>query len=472
MQLLIACNLTGSSLEIIGPPNPCEIPAGKIISLGIKGSLQTDIKVAWSAGLGNFSSVEGLSTVYTAPQVTEDTPVIITARITANGENKINPRECIIKAAPSTSTPNDSSPNIPAATPTTATSESTYQQVIKKNLRFTAIVRNDCSVFSCNKNDKLEGFEIDIMREFARRWFGNENSVNFLRVDSADRIPTLIQSKGDIIAATLTITKNRQEVIDFSGAYYQDGQRILIHVTSSGTINGPCDLEGRIVGVVEDSSGIEGIKSAIRNCSPSFSINEKNLVKFPSDQPAIEALEKGEIHAFTTDGILLEQLAGDNKDLKVVGNDFTTEPYGFGVRKESDDRFLRLVNTTLQEMQRDRTYEAIYCSHFGEKSHPYPISIIAGEIPGEFQSLVSADPTQKISNSCSYDELPEKHSVKKGEWLSKISKMYYGDSSPDYWMFIYNKNKELIGNNPDKIKEGMQLEIHPLPPNFTPSVQP
>ncbi len=44
--------------------------------------------------------------------------------------------------------------------------------------------------------------------------------------------------------------------------------------------------------------------------------------------------------------------------------------------------------------------------------------------------------------------------VKKGDNLSKIAKRYNTT-----WKRIYNKNKELIGDNPNLIKAGWKLKI-------------
>jgi hypothetical protein len=47
--------------------------------------------------------------------------------------------------------------------------------------------------------------------------------------------------------------------------------------------------------------------------------------------------------------------------------------------------------------------------------------------------------------------------VQQGDYLLKIAKQVYGDSSR--WREIYDANKELIGSNPDLIQPGMELQI-------------
>jgi hypothetical protein len=47
--------------------------------------------------------------------------------------------------------------------------------------------------------------------------------------------------------------------------------------------------------------------------------------------------------------------------------------------------------------------------------------------------------------------------VQQGDYLIKIAKAVYGDSSR--WREIYDANKDLIGSNPDLIHPGMELQI-------------
>lgn len=52
---------------------------------------------------------------------------------------------------------------------------------------------------------------------------------------------------------------------------------------------------------------------------------------------------------------------------------------------------------------------------------------------------------------------PKTYTVKKGDTLSIIAQKVYGDSKR--WIDIYNANKSKIGNNPNKLKEGLVLVI-------------
>jgi nucleoid-associated protein YgaU len=57
--------------------------------------------------------------------------------------------------------------------------------------------------------------------------------------------------------------------------------------------------------------------------------------------------------------------------------------------------------------------------------------------------------------SGSKSSVPKTYTVKKGDSLWKIAIRYYGKS--EYWRKIYDKNKKLIGKNPNKIYPGQKL---------------
>ena len=54
-------------------------------------------------------------------------------------------------------------------------------------------------------------------------------------------------------------------------------------------------------------------------------------------------------------------------------------------------------------------------------------------------------------------QLPCMHTVSGGENLWAIAKKYYGTGAK--WQKIYDANKNVIGDNPDLIKPGMNLTI-------------
>jgi nucleoid-associated protein YgaU len=54
------------------------------------------------------------------------------------------------------------------------------------------------------------------------------------------------------------------------------------------------------------------------------------------------------------------------------------------------------------------------------------------------------------------------HTVTNEDTLSHISLKYYGSAAKEKWMIIYEANKAVIGDNPNKIRPGLVLKIPEL----------
>ena len=73
---------------------------------------------------------------------------------------------------------------------------------------------------------------------------------------------------------------------------------------------------------------------------------------------------------------------------------------------------------------------------------------------------------QRLKNKGKLAATPAKyiaeHTVIAGETLSHISLNYYGSAVKEKWMIIYEANKAVIGDNPNKIRAGQILKIPEL----------
>jgi glutamate transport system substrate-binding protein len=87
-----------------------------------------------------------------------------------------------------------------------------------------------------------------------------------------------------------------------------------------------------------------------------------------------EALKNGQVDAVTTDnGILLGLMDRDPGKFKLVGETFTREPYGIGLKK-GDDAFRGFLNDTLEAAYADGSWKRAFTSTIGkvEPNAPTP----------------------------------------------------------------------------------------------------
>jgi ABC-type amino acid transport substrate-binding protein len=335
----------------------------------------------------------------------------------------------------------------------TAAAGSRLDRILERR-RLIALVQIAFEPFSFYGEDgRRTGFEIDFLREFARRWLDDPNAVTYLPVPTDARIPTLQRGRADLIAAALTRTPERAQQVDFSLTYFEDGQRLLVPEASE--VATVCNLQGRKVAAIEGATSVDNVRAAAAGCG--FELGD-NLVTFRRHTDAVQALLDGAVDAFTSDGVALRNFA-EGQPLKVVGEPFSKEPYAFAVPK-GDQRLRQLIDKTLRDMAQDGTYAAIYERWFGDEISPYPLS--AAEAP-----VAAVAPTDPAASAAPDAAEPEpgagagetraSYVVQTGDSLSKIARDFFGSASA--WQRIYEANRDVIGDDPGRLKVGMTLEI-------------
>ena len=373
---------------------------------------------------------------------------------------------------------------------------SRLEQILERG-KILAGVKYDFAPFGfVDDKGEVTGFDVDIVREFAARWLGDADAVELVRVTSDNRIPLLAAGQVDLVAASMTHKKERDDTIDFSQTYFLDGQSLLVRQESG--ITGLDDLDGKSVAAIAGSTSIDNIQEAAERLDIQIEV-----LPFQEYPPALEALKAGQVDALTTDSVALTQFAQANPGLAVVGGRFTQEPYGIGV-PNFDDTLRDLVNFTLQAMKEDGTYDSIYAKWFGSDP-PYPVEIWPGEpvvavniqrteashpltvtpapagpvaesgsgagpardpveeaLRRRIAALVAAQRATSESEigSTTPVEGGETYVIQPGDTLATIAHDFYGSQAK--WPIIYQANKDVIGPNPNLLRPGRTIVIPSL----------
>jgi len=209
------------------------------------------------------------------------------------------------------------------------------------------------------KTDQIVGFEIDLMQALAKR-LGVK--LELKPVTSSTRIPMLAQGAVDIVAATMTHKKEREDQIDFSITYFMTGQKLL--VKKDGGVKSAADLAGKKVASVKGSTSEQNVKKAQPACT---------VISFETYPEAFLALKQGKVQAMTTDESILVGIK--NKDdhpeaWEIVGDYISPEPYGFGIA-ENESKLRDFVNLALMDMWEKGEYQQIYNKWFGKGTKDY-----------------------------------------------------------------------------------------------------
>ncbi|MDI2099752.1 glutamate ABC transporter substrate-binding protein [Ruicaihuangia caeni] len=197
---------------------------------------------------------------------------------------------------------------------------------------------------------KPVGFDVEIGKMIAGALGISPDNIKWEETVSANREPFIENGQVDIVVATYTINDTRKEVVDFAGPYYTAGQDLLVLAGNPDGIKGPEDLADKKV------------------CTVTGSTSERNISEYPNAgiiaaatySACLEPLRSGEAAAVTTDNVILAGLADQNPgEFEVVGNPFTSEPYGIGLKK-GDDQFREFINDVLQKSFDDGSWKAAW----------------------------------------------------------------------------------------------------------------
>jgi glutamate transport system substrate-binding protein len=198
-----------------------------------------------------------------------------------------------------------------------------------------------------NPDGTPEGFDVEIGKIIAAKLGIPEDGIKYVETVSANREPFLQNGQADIVVATYTINDKRKEVVDFAGPYYVAGQDIMVAAGNPEGIEGPDDLAGKNVCSVEGSTPAENIRT---------NYPQATLTLFDVYSKCADALTNGQVDAVTTDNVILTGLVAGNPDgFELVGNPFTEEPYGIGLKK-GDQAFRDFINDTLEESFEDGSW--------------------------------------------------------------------------------------------------------------------
>ena len=79
---------------------------------------------------------------------------------------------------------------------------------------------------------KPQGVEVSLARQIATYAFGSSDKIELTCVTAANRIPSLQGGKIDLILATLGVSAERAQVVDFSDNYAWGGSDVLCRKTA------------------------------------------------------------------------------------------------------------------------------------------------------------------------------------------------------------------------------------------------
>ncbi|WP_033213330.1 glutamate ABC transporter substrate-binding protein [Kitasatospora phosalacinea] len=200
---------------------------------------------------------------------------------------------------------------------------------------------------------KRNGFDIEIAKMIAADLGFSADQIEFKTINSSARETSLSGGQVDYYVGTYSINDNRKKTIDFAGPYYIAGQSLLVNKDNS-EITGPESTKGKSVCTVTGSTSVTNIKTY-----------GANVTEFESYSLCVEKLLTKEVDAVTTDDAILKGYAAKNQGkLKVVGNTFSQEKYGVGLKK-GDAVLQQAITDALKKHEQNGDWKKAYDATLG-----------------------------------------------------------------------------------------------------------
>lgn len=195
---------------------------------------------------------------------------------------------------------------------------------------------------------EVVGFDIDLVKAIGKK-LDMEVVIKDMAFDGL--IPALETNKIDIVIAGMTASDERKMAVNFSNPYYTANQVIILN-DNNNDIKTFDDLNGKLVGVMLGFTG-DVVVSEMKD------VKSK---KYNASYAAIMELQNNKIDAVVLDSETALNYVKNNKGLKLAETSGEPEEYAIAISKKNSE-LLNKINTALDELKKDGTYETLLKKH-------------------------------------------------------------------------------------------------------------
>jgi len=279
---------------------------------------------------------------------------------------------------------------------------------IKASGKLRVLIDNSSTSYFVYKGSPM-GFEYELLSIFAKKMGLILEVVQIENMNNV--INDLLNFKGDIIAAGLTITKDRAERVAFSESIISAPQ-VLIQNSNNEVIKSTIDLAGHEVYVRKNSSFYKRLQNLSEEIGTQIKIKE--VAGNVSVEKLIQKVSKGEIPLTVADKHVARINQSFYNNLYIKTPISLDQQIALAVRKESPN-LLIAVNKWLEEFKKTVDFRVIYLKYYGNTKL--------------FKSRVNSDLfTSKSGQISPYDKIVKEESHNIGWDWRLISSLIYQES--------------------------------------------
>ena len=197
---------------------------------------------------------------------------------------------------------------------------------------------------------QFTGFDVELFRDVAKRM--GVTDVVFTGQDFTAILPAVANGQFDAGVAAIGITDARKQTVDFSNGYLA-GYLTVITTKDSG-ITSADQLAGKRLGVVQ---GTLQEAFAVKN------FPQADLVRFPDNNAAISALNRGSVDAHFLDYEAAKSYISQYGLVSAADIPSFDAPAGFAIKK-GNPALQDALNKGLNDAMEDGTWKELYQKWF------------------------------------------------------------------------------------------------------------
>ncbi|MCF3935199.1 transporter substrate-binding domain-containing protein [Acuticoccus sp. M5D2P5] len=200
------------------------------------------------------------------------------------------------------------------------------------------------------------GVEVAMGHQIAKYAFGDDAEAEIVCVTAANRIPSLVGGKVDLVIATMGINAEREEVIDFSQPYAWSSSGVLVRADDdTNTLAG---LNGKTVAFLKGAWQIPFFDE-------SYPEVDKLLLDGVSD--SLQALMQNRVDGYAHDTPVLMSIAANNDQVRLIDEVYKIGTRGAAVRP-GETEWLDYVNASLTRMADEGKFVEWFKEHADDEN--------------------------------------------------------------------------------------------------------
>ena len=194
----------------------------------------------------------------------------------------------------------------------------------------------------------FEGIDVEIAGAIAKE-LGLELVIDDMDFDAA--LLAVQEGKSDIVMAGVSVTEDRQLVMDFSNSYATGIQVVIVKENSDVTMD---NLGTKMIGCQRGTTGYIYASDTPENGG----YGEDHVTAYENGASAVQALMNGQVDCVIIDSAPAAEFVAANPGLTILPGNWVEEEYAIGMDK-GNTALVDAVNKALADLTADGTIQSI-----------------------------------------------------------------------------------------------------------------